>query len=522
MTTKKLLTGVALAALLSGGALAQTVSNTVDAGSSAALPADGVAFVASEFQPAAAVDQLAGDIIILTRFDGAASPFAAIPVNGRAALSISLTNATFTSASGATFGGNDGGDCSFEPSAVSGGGVGNSTVGFISTAADSISLCNNTVDGDAGNAAGAIGLFTIPVQRTASNAPVSVTLTYTQVNNDGSSVANPVTVQETLDFANLAGAWDSSGVASDHQFTAGAELLASNAGILAGPGVLGTVQVDFRDQGAGPLDIREDDGTQIVEGDLFGAAGEIEITFPAGVGDVDGVDITGMAGACTGPVSDVFTCPIAVADITLLDGGPINITYTVGGGGTPPVTPEQTPTAVFTTDPATNYVAAGFSGDLAPISHDDGLREDTVGVTVGGADTYDWVRFGSGGTESNFRIQMASAADAAGVTQVRVNVAAGNGVSAQTVTLPIGTDADTEARVQGSTITFNSRALGAVSGETGNANITSIDLQYQESVLGAGGGGAGTVKVEAATSQRQLVNRSPGSFVATPGLGNDG
>ncbi|MBI1236942.1 MAG: hypothetical protein GC188_09700 [Alphaproteobacteria bacterium] len=521
MTTNKLLTGVALAALLSGGALAQTVSNTVDAASSAALPGDGVAFVASEFQPAAAVDQLAGNIIILSRFDGAASPFSSIPVDGRVRLTISLTNATFTSASGATFTGNDGGNCSFEPSAVTGGGIGNSSVGFISTAADSISLCNNTVNGDVSNAAGAIGLFTIPVQRTASNAPVSVTLTYTQANNDGSSVANPVTVQDTLDFANLASAWDASGVAGDHQFTAGTELLATNAGILSA-GTLGTVQVDFRNATADPLDIRAHGGAQIAVGDLFDAAGEIAITFPAGVGDVDGVSIAGIATpACAGPVADVFTCAIVAADITVLDGGPANITYTVGGGLTPPVTPEQTPTAVFTSDPAANYVAAGFSGNLAPITHDDGLREDTVGAAVGGADTYDWVRFGSGGTESNFRIQMASAADAAGITEVRVNVAAGNGVSGGVVTLVPGT-ADTGFVQQGSTITFNSRALGAASGESGNANITSIELQYQESVLGAGSGGPGTVKVEAATSQRQLVNRSPGSFVATPGLGNDG
>lgn len=522
MTINKLLTGAAVAALLSSGALAQTVANTVDAGSSASFPADGVAFVASEFQPAAAVDQLAGSIIILSRFDGAASPFSTIPVNGRASLSISLTNATFTSASGATFGGNDGGNCTFEPAAVSGGGVGNSTVGFISTAANSISLCNNTVNNDVGNAAGAIGLFTIPVQRTASNAPVNVTLTYTQVNSDGSAVANPVTVQETLAFANLASAWDASGVANDHQFTAGTELLATSAGILAA-GTLGTVQVDFRDATAAPLDIRAHGGGKILVGDLFAAAGEIAITFPAGVGDVDGVSIAGIATpACAGPVADVFTCDIVAADIAVLDSAPRNITYTVGGV-TPPATPEQTPTAVFTSDPATNYVAAGFSGALAPITHDDGLREDTVGVTVGGADTYDWVRVGSGGTESNFRIQMASAADAAGVTQVRAVLAAGNGVDAQTVTIPVGTDADTEARIQGSTITFNSRSLGAnATGTGGNANLTAIQLQYEESVLGAGGGGAGTLKVEAATSQRQLVNRSPGSFVATPGLGNDG
>lgn len=487
-----------------------TVDNTIST-PSAPLPLDSVAVIASEFQPAAAVDQLAGTLTIQSRFDGATSPFSSIPVNGRATLGISLTNATFTTASGATFTGNDGGDCSFEPAAVTGGGVGGTSVGFISTSADSISLCTNAV-GESGPGAadgGVIGIFSIPIVRTANGSPIGVTFTYTQVNNDGSAVANPVTVTETLDFAELASAWDASGVAGDHQFTAGVDLVATSAGILSA-GTLGTVQVDFRNATAAPLDIRSDAGTQVVVGDLFGAAGEIAITFPGGVGDIDGVSIAGIATpACAGPVADVFTCDIVAADITAL-GTARAITYTVGGV-TPPVTPEQIPTAVFTTDPATDYVAAGFNGNLAEITHDDGLGEDEVRSGGGASDTYEWVRIGSGGTESNFRVQMASDADAAAVTQVRATVAAGNGVGAQTIIIPVGTDANSEAVIRGATVTFNSRSLGANATGSGNADITTLELQYDDTVIG-------TAEVNAATSARQLVSRSPGSFVATGGL----
>ena len=487
MTINKLLAGAAVAALLAGAAQAQ-VTNSNGGATSAQLPLSGVGYVVSEFQPAAAGDQLAGNIVVDSAFGAAASPFATIPVNGRATLTISLTNATFTTAVGATVAGTAaGGDpCEFETAPIAGGGVGASSVTFISSANNpGISNCSNT----------AIGTFTIPVLRTSSSAAVDVAMTYTQVN------------------------------AGDHQFTAGGELLASNAGILSA-GTLGTVQVDFRTTGAGGFPIgNPTNGVLIDEPDLFdNVTGTIDITFPNGVGDVNAVAIAGLAGACTGPVADVFSCPVTDADIATFDAGPVNITFGVLGGPTPPVTPEQTPSAVFTTDPDANYVAAGFSGNLAPIAHDDGLREDTVQSGTLAADTYDWVRIGAGGTESNFRIQMASAADAAGISQVRVTIAAGNGLDAQTITIPVGADADTDARIQGSTVTFNSRSMGAHATGSGNANITGIQLQFAEAVLGAGGGAgnAGSDKVIAATSQRQLVNRSPGSFVATPGLGNDG
>ena len=499
MTINKLLAGAAVAALLAGAAQAQVV-NTTAGGSSTALPESGVAFIASEFQPAAAVDQLAGSLVITSNF-GATAPFAAIPVDGRARLTISLTNGTFTTAGAASFTGNSGTNCAFETAAVTGGGIGSTSVGFISTAGAAINACTSaTGESGVGNAdGGIIGTFTIPVVRTANGAPVEVTLTYTQVNADGSAVVSPVTSAETIDYADIEGAWDSTPAnATDHQFTAGAELLASNAGILAA-GTLGTVEVDFRTTGTGALDIREDDGSAVLIGDLLGDANEIQVTFPGGADNIATVAIAGGIG-CTGPVLDVFTCDVTATEMLSLTTAAA-ITYTVAGVLI--ATPEQTPTATLTTDPQANYVLAGFSGDLADIKHDNGLRtEDVAG----------------GGTESNFRISVGAAgvpdaAAAAGITEVRVSANEGNGVTGGTITLLPGT-ADTGFQIQGSTVTFNSRALGAVSGDSGNANITNVEFQYDESVTAA-------VDVSGATIERQLVNRSPGTFVATPGLVSD-
>ena len=156
-----------------------------------------------------------------------------------------------------------------------------------------------------------------------------------------------------------------------------------------------------------------------------------------------------------------------------------------------------------------NYSApSGPSGSLAAIEWDDGLGE--VPVASGG--TTDWVRFGTGGTESNFRIQMKSAAAAAAVTQVRVTVGEeGNGIAADTYILPAGT-VDTGFVVNGATVTFNSRALGvAAGGASGNANITGISLQGTDADIAL-------TLLASADVDRQMVNRSPSSYVATGGL----
>lgn len=495
MTINKLLGAVAVAALIAGAAQAQTV--TLDgSGSSAQLPEQDAAFVVGEFQPAAAVDQLAGSLVIVPEF-GAAAAFGAIPVDHRVTGTFTLTNATFTTPVGGTNTAGTGA-CDFVVGAQSGGGTGQTSVSFISAvsgtpgAGDDFNTCA---------AAASDAVFTFPIIRTSSASPITVTAVFTQVDAAGAAVATPVTKTATATFAELANAW-SADAAVDNKFTAGANLTASATGVLAA-GSLGSISTDFRDvaDNSVPASVaigRASDGTQVVPGDLI-VDGEITITFPGGVGDVDGVAIAGVVGPCTGPVADVFTCPVTAAEL----GSPLaaaGISYTVGGGATPPATPEQTVTAALTLDAATDYVLSGFSGNLATIEHDNGLDVAALG-------SFEWVRFGAGGTESNFRIQLADSDEAAAVTEIRIAVAAdGNGVTAANLVLPIGTDADTTARIQGSTVTFNSRALGAIAGETGNADIA-VAIQYQD-----------TEDLTGSPINRQLVNRSPASFVATPGL----
>jgi len=106
------------------------------------------------------------------------------------------------------------------------------------------------------------------------------------------------------------------------------------------------------------------------------------------------------------------------------------------------------------------------------------------------------------------------------VTQVRVYFNNGNGVTAPVapalpyVLIPEGA-AGAGFQRQGATITFNSGALGAAAGATGNADITNIEFQYTEGATPA------TKFIGAPEAARQLVNRNPSSFVATPGLARD-
>lgn len=519
MKMTKLLTGAAVAAIMSGTAFGQAALTEQTA--AATLPLKDSTFIAAEFQPASAANQLAGNLVLRSAF-GAASPFAAIPVDGRAELTIALTNAEFTTATGASFTGNDGGACAFETAPVAGGGVGNSSVTFVSTAGAGINTCTVAVDNDGGNPGGNIGDFTIPVRRSANGAPIVATFTYTQVNADRSTVASAVTEADSLTFAETAAAVGAqAGVVEG--FTAGAELLATSAGILSA-GNLGTVRFDFRDQAnnsvPAAVNIEEDDGSQVVLGDIYTDNNKIDITFPNGIGDINGVAVAG-AGACV-ITGNTASCPVTAAQLTGIAGAAANITYTVGGGATPPVTPEQTPSATLTLEAQANYTAStGFSGNLANIKHDNGLRTGNPAD-----DEFEWVAIGDGGAESNFRLEFANATDAGAINKITVAVANGNGLSAQNIELSANADAALGFVVRGSTVTFNSRALGAGAtfdgGATrGNADITAINIEYREDDFNGAGAAGDVAAVAAVQARRQLINRSPSNFVAVPGLAGD-
>ncbi|WP_420433379.1 hypothetical protein [Hyphobacterium sp.] len=260
-----------------------------------------------------------------------------------------------------------------------------------------------------------------------------------------------------------------------------------------------------------PAGIEYDIGAALADSSDIAMSAELVLTFPSGAVGIDesNVDFGGLICAQgAAPADNVFTCALTGLELDIMPGiGPIPITVDDDGNAATFVT-AQVPDAVFTVTGNPNNTVSGASGDLAVIELDDGL--DVTAITNS---NFAWVRFGSGGTESNFRISLPSEAEAQAVTQVRVTIIAGNGTSAGTVTLLPG-DASSGFRVQGATITFNSAALGSASGEIGNANITSVALQHDETVLLAG-------TVPGLTILRQLVNRTPGNFVATPGLTSD-
>jgi len=509
MSITKLLGGVAVAALLAGAAQAQ-VDITRAVGTDANLPlrvtgaasADTDAFTAAEFQPAAA-SQLSGVTVIDTTF-GAVAPFAGAPVDARVRLTVTLTNATWTSAAG---GSNDGGAgaCAFQTAPVGGGGVGNNTLEFLSVAAAGINGCT-----------GAGPTFTFAdIRRVDSAQPITINFEYRQVGADGSAVASPIVRSDSVMLAGPAAAWGT-GAAAGHSFGAGAELLATGAGILSA-GSLGTVSTSFRTQAdaaaegdpAAPRDIRvgATGGATIAAADLFQAAGNnIVITFPEGAGRVNGVSIAGVAGPCTGPVDDAFTCPLSPVELVGLADSAIN--FTVAAAET--VTPEQTVTAVLNTNNQTGYVAAGFSGNLAPIKHDDGLRVAALTLPANTA----WTGFGAGATESQYRISGMTAAQAASIQEIRVSVVGGNNVAstgATPIVLTNTDDLETGFILRGQTVVFNSKGLAAAAGTgNGNANISAINLQFEETGMG-GVALPGGIRLD-----RQLVNRNPGALVAVP------
>jgi len=479
-------------------------------------------FSAAEFQPATSDTQLAGSVVITTDF-GSTAPFASAGVTDRARLTVSLTNGAWTSASGgvsapATTGTNPAqlANCNFGTTPVNGGGVGNSTLEFLSTAAAQISACT-----------GAAPTFTFSnIRRVSNNAPVIVNFAYAQVDQNGAAVVG-TSISKSVTLAETASAWGST--ASEHKFTADATVATTSSatGILSDANTtLGTVRTSFRTTApsvtntttpeAKPIRVGATGGATIAPADLF-ASGTITIDFPQGAANIASVKVAGIVTeTCTGPVTVTapavrYTCALVPADLgtALATARAITIART----GTAIATPVQTPTATLAVTTQTGYVASGFGPTpLRAISNNDG-RVNGVNIIGASPSRGKWTAFGSGGTESQFRISGLTAAQAANVEGIRLTVAAGgNGVAVAPTdpgfyTLTNTGDPATGFVVRGGTLVFNSKGLGVAAGmgtTTGNADINSISLRY-----------IGTT-VPAVTIDRQLANRNPTSIVAVP------
>lgn len=484
MTTKKLLAGVALAALLSGGALAQTVT------------VDGAGNFDGGVVPLELDGPLTGTAILDFALDDV---FVSVGAGGVVQATFTLTNATFDGpvAAGAWTPATDA-NCNFGQPTL-GGGAGGSSISFNSQS--DTRLCGDAtaaVDPNAND-----GTISLPISITDPDLPVTISHQFTA----------------TVDAGTYGGASGSSTIYSASDFLGGA-IVAGAAGTggfnaagttLEGSGVIGSFNLGVFSGLVTDLTAALADAVPTPAAGDIATGGVLTVTFPSGTTGLGAIALSSApAVVCAGPVAGVFTCPLALANINAIDGGAAGDTITIVSDGNPltSVTP-QTPTASLAVTAAAGYTIGAVSGPLAPIDLNDG-----VSVTPIGTSNFAWVRIGSGGTESNFRMSFASPAAAAAVTEVRVAVAPGNGITGGTATLLPGADVATNFRIQGSTITFNSAAIGAALGETGNANVTSISVQHDDVTLTPG-------VAAGVTPLRQLVNRSPGSFVATPGLESD-
>lgn len=472
MTINKLLTGAAVAALLAGAAQAQTVVN----------PAGG----AGEFDGQTIASEVGGTLDGNVRLNfGLDGVFAAMGAGGVVQVDFTLTNATFDGIvpAGAWTAAADA-DCNFG-APILGGGAGSTTVRFENTA--QINECDTAL-GAAGDPD--TGFVNLPIVVTNNGDPVSINVSFTPTADAGVYAGTDVDI-DLADFAQAFTYTIAAGAASSGLFNATGEAL-------TGSGDIGTFS-----QAAWPAGIESDVGVALVNATDIATSGSLVVTFPSGADGLDPLQVDLAAVACTqgaAPADNEFTCAVAVNDYDNgAPAGTIDIIHDAGAGSVV----AQTPTAAFTVTANAGNTVSGATGDLAEIELDNGLDTTTLG-------TFEWVKFGDGGTESNFRIQFADEDEANAVQQIIVTVALdGNGVLAGTYNVPMGTDASTEGRAQGSTVTFNSRALGAT-GASGNADI-SVAVEYTDTEVGIPG----------STIQRQLVNRTPASFVATPGLESD-
>ncbi|AZU03111.1 hypothetical protein X907_0564 [Glycocaulis alkaliphilus] len=467
MTIKHLLGGVAAAALLTGATFAQQVTVTG----------------AGDFQGQVVAleggQDLAGDLVLEFDLSGA---FAGMGAGGAVRLDIQIDGATFDGPVSNTALVSAGANCGFGAAPSLGGGAGGNTVRFSSTG--QLNLC-----------AAGTATITLPIEATTFGEQISVSATFTATADAGTYgpvVSLDVDADDIVSFDNALTYSIAAGAA-------GAGELDANGENLLGSGILGVLSVAYDD--TLNYDLADTLAAANIGTDNLVASGELTVTLASAAG-IDFIELDGVDCPATG---NVFTCAVDIAQLEI--DGAHDITFDVDGNGAVAQTPSASLSLVA--DGGANADADVFDGvaatDLAEITLDDGLDTSSLANA-----NFAWVRFGTGGTESNFRIQFADADEANAVTEVRVDVDAGNGVDAQTVTLVAGTANDGFV-VQGATITFNSRGLGAASGQSGNADITGVDLQHSDDEPGVGNG----------TILRQLINRNTASFVATPGLASD-
>lgn len=469
MTTKKLLTGVAFAALVAGAATAQDNVTVTTAGNGEftsgmdfSAEHDGAIGAIAEFTHDA--DNADYDLLGVAAVVDITFTFTGGLVLGEIADDADFTEGADT-------------DCSF--TVVAGGGIGSTSVTYRNDGTDFRTCSNNTS-------------FEFDLTRSAANAS----------QDSGATVgvactADCGTFTDESDTFTLID--DTSSFPAADQVVTATAITLDNDGIgPVGPHTIGNVSYDF--DNLGTINV---DGNGVTMGGLaLGAVGDhvasasLVIDFPGGDDGIAAVtvDVTAGASACTedaGAAVTTWTCPLTAAELDQLEAnGDVEIT-----SDNATAIAQQTPTASLTvTATAGNATPPALSGPLGAIGWDDGLNTDVPNGGGAGAD-FEWVNVrSSGGTDNAFRVT--GLPTDLSETGACIEVQAGN---TNTTIANAGWNCITGASVVASadmtwTATFRSSDLNAALG-AGEGNA---DLQFRvrrDDAEGADGANNGTIDI---------------------------
>ena len=415
MKLVQLLTGTAAAALLAGASFAQ--EPTVATGNAAgAAPHFEGQKLPSELDAVA----LSGDLIInfADFVDDNGTPanvaddssvFAGLGAGGNIEVTVTLSNATFSSTVPATaWTDPTDADCAMTAPTL-GGGAGGNSVTFEGDAATSFNNCNGNDQGAPANASNANdGFLTLPIEVTNFGQPVTATVTFAGDGVDDDQYTGSVTQLSLLTFDSALGAFTATPGA------VGAGLFDQNGDDLSGSGIIGVVAGP-----AAPVGFDVDlEGTALANIGDIADTGELTITFPSGATGIDAANVDLNATACAqqvAPNDNQFVCSLNNAAIIALEGGSSNITIDDDADANTSIT-AQTPSVALSLTAAAGFSATGGefgATNIRNLDLDDGVT--TYSVYANGAGTaaaplanpapFGWTSLrAAGGTKSAFRI----------------------------------------------------------------------------------------------------------------------
>lgn len=464
MTIKKLLAGASLAALVAGASHAQEA--TLGTGDFTGQ------VIASEY-----TGDIEGDLVLDFALEDA---FAGMGAGGAVTAKFTLTNAVFSATvpNSAWTAAADA-ECNFGAPSL-GGGVGGDSVSFENQA--QLNLCDGS-DNDPSSPTAADadnGFLTLPIEVEDNSLPVSVRVEFTPTADAGTYTGSDESI-DVLDNAELL----SFDIDFDDTATPPVGQFDADGDDLNGSGVIGRIVTVFNNGTGGVNEGFLGGGTSSASTlDDVVASLDVILTFPEGVEGIDEANVGLNTAACTqgvAPADNVFTCSVTGGGVGSFGSETGTITIDDDGDTETGIT-TQTPTVAIEFTAATDFAIDDVADtDIAPLELDDGLGENEIDDS-----DFAWTRIGSGGTESNFRVALASDLLSSNISEVYVNCGAGNGPEFGTdgvITLLPSEDPNVGFRTKGNVLSFTSAGLGDAAGASGNCDIDSVELQYDEDEL---------------------------------------